>query len=153
MTQPATTSPLFRRILCPTDFSPCSQHALQRATELARATGSKLMLLHVLPVVTFPLPHLAAMTGLAELQMQLRAQSEQNLQKLRAGIAGIEVTTEVREGSAHAEILAAAAATNADLIVIGTEGHTGLAHALLGSTAERVVRLSKCPVMTVRTPG
>ena len=62
-------------------------------------------------------------------------------------------TSELREGTPHEAILAFAKERQADLIVMGTEGHTGLAHALLGSTAERVVRLAICPVLTVRTPA
>ena len=59
--------------------------------------------------------------------------------------------SELRDGDAHAQVLACAKANNADLIVMGTQGHTGLKHALLGSTAERIVRLAECPVLTVRS--
>jgi nucleotide-binding universal stress UspA family protein len=58
----------------------------------------------------------------------------------------------LRTGVPHGEIVAAATDERADLIVLGTQGRGGLEHALLGSVAERVVRLAPCPVLTVRAP-
>ena len=62
-----------------------------------------------------------------------------------------KVRTLLRDGEAHEQVLACAKEVGADLVVMGTHGHTGLKHAFLGSTAEKVVRLSECPVLTVRT--
>jgi nucleotide-binding universal stress UspA family protein len=71
----------------------------------------------------------------------------------RAQRSGVKVDTVLRHGPAWSEILAVAAETKADLIVMGTHGRRGLARALLGSVAEKVVRTASCPVMTVREPG
>jgi universal stress protein A len=60
------------------------------------------------------------------------------------------VTTEVRRGRAATEILGTAREWNADLIVMGTHGRTGIAHVVMGSVAEKVVRLAPCPVLTLR---
>ena len=65
---------------------------------------------------------------------------------------GCGVTTSVREGQAFVEIVALARDETTDLIVMGTHGRTGLAHMLIGSTAERVVRMAPCPVLTVKHP-
>jgi nucleotide-binding universal stress UspA family protein len=70
--------------------------------------------------------------------------------KVRAERRGIAVTTRVATGIPSEEVIAAARAEDSDLIVVGTRGKTGLAHILLGSTAERVIRGAPCPVLTVR---
>ena len=70
--------------------------------------------------------------------------------KGRAERRGIAVTTRVATGIPSEEVIAAARAEDSDLIVVGTRGKTGLAHVLLGSTAERVIRGAPCPVLTVR---
>ena len=59
----------------------------------------------------------------------------------------------LRHGTPYAEILKYARELDIDLIVLGTEGRTGLRHALLGSVAEKIVRTSNCPVLTVRPPS
>jgi nucleotide-binding universal stress UspA family protein len=71
--------------------------------------------------------------------------------KGRAGRRGIAVTTRVATGIPSEEVITAARAEDSDLIVVGTRGKTGLAHILLGSTAERVIRGAPCPVLAVRT--
>lgn len=137
-------------ILVPLDFSEASRSALRYAASLIRQFGGKLILFYALePVAT---PDFAY----HPLMMQPREASSQAEQRLRkmCDQEGIEpkVIAEivVRSGTAHAEIARAAQRMNADLIVIATHGHTGLKHVLLGSTAERVVRHARCPVLVVR---
>lgn len=140
-----------RRIVCPTDFSAPAGNAVEYAAEMARAFGAELLLLHVIPAMNYPLRSFGMAWPLPNLHEELRAHAAAELDKVRKGIdAGVNVRTELRDGDAHAQVLACAKANNADLIVMGTQGHTGLKHALLGSTAERVVRLAECPVLTVR---
>jgi len=67
----------------------------------------------------------------------------------RARAAGIACETKIIDGGAVNEITRRGRAIDADLIVVGTHGRTGLAHALMGSVAERVVRRASCPVLTV----
>jgi len=71
--------------------------------------------------------------------------------KSRAERRGIAATTRVATGIPSEEVINAARAEDSDLIVVGTRGKTGLAHVLLGSTAERVIRGASCPVLAVRT--
>lgn len=142
-----------RRIVCPTDFSPTAARAADFAASLAKAFGAAVTLLHVLPEMNYPLRGLGVAAAFPQLLAELRTRAHEQLQKALPTFAGIACTTELREGAPHETILAVAKELGADLIVIGTAGHTGLAHALLGSVAERVVRLSTCPVLTVRTPA
>jgi nucleotide-binding universal stress UspA family protein len=143
----------FRRILVPTDFSPTAGAATQQAVELAKTFGAELVLLHVVPPMVHRLRTFGMAAGLAGLQDELRQRAAERLQQTAAEIGAGPIHTEVREGSAFEQVLACARDCQADLIVIGTQGHTGLQHALLGSTAERVVRFAHCPVLTVRSTG
>ena len=141
-----------RRIVCPTDFSPTAEHAGEYGAELARSFGAELLLLHVIPELNYPLRSFGMAASFPHLREELHTRAAEELQKLKQKVgAGIQVSTMLRDGESHAQILETAKAGAADLIVMGTHGHTGLKHALLGSTAERVVRLSECPVLTVRT--
>ena len=140
-----------RRIVCPIDFSPTAGHAVEYATEMARAFGAELLLLHVIPAMNYPLRSFGMAWPLPNLQEELRAHAAAEIEKVKKSVGpGVTVRTELRDGESHAQVLACAKANNADMIVMGTQGHTGLKHALLGSTAERVVRLAECPVLTVR---
>ena len=140
-----------RRIVCPTDFSAAAGNAVEYAAEMARAFGAELLLLHVIPAMNYPLRSFGMAWPLPHLHEELRGHAVAELEKVMKGIGpGVSVRTELRDGDAHAQVLACAKANNADLIVMGTQGHTGLKHALLGSTAERVVRHSRKPVLTIR---
>lgn len=140
-----------RRIVCPTDFSATAARAAAYAAEMARTFDADLVLLHVVPELTYPLRSFGMASAFPHLQEELHKRADEELQKAKNGLAGTKVTTLLRDGEAHAQVLECAKETGADLIVIGTHGHTGLKHAFLGSTAEKVVRLSECPVLTVRT--
>jgi nucleotide-binding universal stress UspA family protein len=142
-----------RRILCPTDFSKPSLAALQYAADLGRRLGAELVLIHAIPPPAYPTARFAALSGFPDLLQEIRRRAHASMDQTRATVgAELQVKTIVREGTPHDEILAVAADQQCDLIVIATHGFTGLKHALLGSTAERVVRLSPIPVLTVRTP-
>lgn len=135
-------------ILVPTDFSGASLKAVTFAKQVARSLGARVSLLHVIePVV---LPDAAAMIALPDDQLAERMHKE--LQKLAQNFEDTDFQFEsflVRKGTAFHEITLAAAAEKSDLIVIATHGYTGLKHVLLGSTAERVVRHARCPVLVV----
>jgi nucleotide-binding universal stress UspA family protein len=144
--------PQFQRIVCPTDFSPPSEAAAKYAASLARAYHGKLLLLHVLPQLHYPLRGLG-MTAIPHLQADLHERAKDRLRQLATALGdGFELQLELRDGEPFEQIIAAAREANADIIVMGTHGHRGLKHALVGSTAERVVRLAGCPVLTVRHP-
>lgn len=109
--------------------------------------------MHAIPPPAYPPALLTAVAALPELQQELRRRVEADLSSLRDELGdGLTVHVIVRDGLPHDEILATAAENGCDLIVIATHGHTGWKHAMLGSTAERLVRLSPVPVLTLRVP-
>jgi len=137
-----------KEILVATDFSQGSDEALAAAIELAKPAGANLQLVHVLEngADQFPL-------GLAsyEDRAALFASLDRELGRrydwaVREGVA---CQTRIIEEDAVAGILLAAREIGADLIVVGTHGRRGLAHALMGSVAERIVQRAGCPVLTV----
>ena len=137
------------RILLATDFSRWARRAEDYACALACSWRASLT---VLSVAEFP-PGLnpdypVNQQYLADL---LKNASSQLVDlKGRAERRGIAVTTRMATGIPSEEVITAARAEDSDLIVVGTKGKTGLAHVLLGSTAERVIRGAPCPVLTVR---
>ena len=142
------------RILVPVDFSTQSDAALDYAVDLARRLDGRIVLLHVFSVPAFAFPDatipMPAQT-VVELQNASNTQLESLEQRVRAN--GVGVTSKLAEGAPFVEIVRAARSERADLIVMGTHGRSGLRHALLGSTAEKVVRKAPCPVLVVRPPG
>jgi nucleotide-binding universal stress UspA family protein len=140
-----------RRILAPTDFSRPSLDAVATARTLAADTGAALELFHVVPELEVPLPMNPGGLGtLATPVVDLIPAAREALERIAAG-PGAEATisTEVWQGPAAPSILNRASETDADLIVVATHGHSGLDRLLLGSVAEKVARLSTCPVLVV----
>ena len=143
-----------RRILVPVDFSKTSTKAVLAAQRLAAATPSEIVLLHVVqPVIIGASPDVY---GASQVLLSVVADQEKlakrQIERLAARVrrqSGATVKTLVRVGAPYERILGAAERISADLIVMGTQGRSGLSHLFLGSVAERVVRLAKCPVLTV----
>ncbi len=145
--------PSIRKILVPTDFSPAALNAARFAQEMATAFQARLLLLHVVPEASYPMLNVVEMRHFPNLRNELHRQCETSLKELASQLGnppGIEL--EVRDGNPHAEILDSVRKHGIDMIVMGTHGHTGIKHAVLGSTAERVVRLASCPVVTLHSP-
>lgn len=143
-----------RRILCPTDFSPTARHAADLAVEMAQKFGAELVLLHVIPDMSYPLRSFGAVSAFPNLREEIHKRAQEELAELVAALKSPQkVTTDLRDGAAHVAILDCAKEKACDMIVIGTHGHQGLKHMLLGSTAEKVVRTAECPVLTVRSGG
>jgi nucleotide-binding universal stress UspA family protein len=138
-----------RCVLVPTDFSPDSEAALAWARSLVSRTGGKLVLLHA-----YDLPQLALTgSGLAAagIEKALADSAREKLAELRQTLNGVEVETHVSAARPDPAILDAVERLHADLIVLGTRGRTGLAHVVLGSTAERVIRRAHVPVITCKS--
>jgi universal stress protein A len=142
-----------RTILVPTDFSRHSEAALRYACGLAERMGSALHLLHVLTEVmpVGPDPMLAPVLP-PEYFRETEAASREALANVLDPAWGKPSAVEmcVRWGSPVDVIVDHAATQGVDLIVIATHGRTGLSHVLLGSVAERIIRESPCPVLTIR---
>ena len=139
------------RILVPTDFSADADAAFKYALGLARKFDAHVHLLHVVedPLAAGVWSSEVYTAEIAGLQVNLVRDAEQRLRGSVPDDAGT-VSTEVRTGPAAKQIIETAGNTQADLIVMGTRGRTGVAHVIMGSVAERVVRLAPCPVLTLR---
>ena len=144
---------LFRKILVPHDFSSTATHALKVAADLAVRHGGRVTALHVLtPFYSgpgYPTQNEIAWTPPAEMVRE-RARHLEALVRKALGARARTVTCRAVMGEAVPAILDAA--KHADLIVMTTLGRTGLAHLVIGSVAEKVVRHSPIPVLTVRAP-
>lgn len=143
------------RILVPTDFSKHSEVALNYALALAEKFGARLFLLHVVQDLALFIPDAVAVAPpIAPPVEQFTAAARDALERVvqANNLEGGNVQREVREGAPFYEIIRFAKETAIDLIVMGTHGHTGLTHVLLGSVTEKVVRKAPCPVLTVRHP-
>jgi nucleotide-binding universal stress UspA family protein len=137
------------RILCPTDFSEASTHAVDLAVTMASRYKARIAAVHVVDAgVVVPEFGLSTVASIDEAGLSaLRRKTEAELSAAsRAGI-GIDVFVDV--GSPAARILDRAAMLPADLIVMGTHGKGGFQHLVLGSVTERVLRKAVCPVLTV----
>jgi nucleotide-binding universal stress UspA family protein len=144
-----------RKILAPVDFSACSEEAARYAVELAAKLDAQVTLFNAyfFPV-TVPFPDGSAYIPSAESIAELAGAAERQLRALRDRVQqpGAPVSIASAEGPAKELIARVAEKDGYDLIVIGTHGRTGLAHLVIGSVAEAVVRRAKCPVLTVHAP-
>lgn len=145
-----------KTILVPTDFSDCAAAAVRYAKQLAEKFESSIHLLYVIPDSSLILPEavVPAMTQLPDVN-ELQIVAKEGLKKVidEFGLENYQPEFECRFGSPAEQIIETAKDQKADLIVIGTHGRGAIAHFLLGSVAERVVRHATCPVLTVRHPG
>lgn len=141
------------RVLCPVDFSEHSQHALKHAAAVARWYGAQLRVLHVFalaPPVTM-LPPLASPPPVFALTPDDRKQILKHMRQLVTRAGGrddVELLVQEAPNVAN-EVLDHALGWNADLLVLGNHGFSGVTRLVLGSVAEKVLRLSKCPVLVV----
>jgi len=144
----------WKTILCPIDFSTSCARVLDVAAHVARGEGGRLILLHVTDAHG-ELPEAAIVTGddgPVSIARYARESALRELERCAAPLRArdLAVDTAFAVGAAVPAILRAAADLGADIIVMGTHGRTGLAHVVLGSVAERVLRASPIPVLTVR---
>ena len=139
-----------KRILVVTDFSACADAALAYAVELAKALGSKVMLLHTyeLPVYDYPTAMVVATPQMVDAILSAADEALAACCDAHAE-SHVEITKVLRQGVAWDEINRVAQEVSADLIVVGTHGRQGIKRAVLGSVAEKVVRTSTKPVLTV----
>lgn len=143
----------FKRILVPIDFSAHSTAALEIAIEIAKVFDSKLHLLHCYQIqpggispygIAIPSSYFAEIRDAASQQL-----TEWQQERVPAGIS---VDASIMSEAPSVAIIMTAKEIGADLIVMGTRGLSGFKHVMVGSVAERTVRLAPCPVMTVHAP-
>jgi len=146
-----------RRILFATDFSDNSKYALTFALSFAQKYDAMLYILHVIQQPSYPLGMYAEISfdAMDKFSQSISDAVEKEMQILKdkdlKGYGKYECM--IVHGTPFLEILRMAKEKNAELIVVGTHGRTGLDHVLFGSTAEKVVRRAPCPVLSVRLPG
>jgi nucleotide-binding universal stress UspA family protein len=142
-----------KKILLPTDLSEYSRHALPYALELARSYGATLHLVHVVEAQWAGPLASAEFPGQVEDALKYnREAGEKALRKMKEDIKEVAVETHVLVGAPHVEIVRLARREKMDLVVLATHGRTGLAHALIGSVAEKVVQMAPCPVLSIKNP-
>ena len=139
-------------ILVPTDFSEYSRQALSYAEMVAKTFDAKIVLIHVIDTVSYAVTESVQWT---EVYARLEATIQPMLDGLirEAEKRGVAAESKLTQGVPYDQIVKTAENVHADLVVMGTHGRTGIPHVLLGSVAERVVRLAPCPVLTVRSRG
>jgi len=146
---------MFTKILLSTDFSGCSAEAAGMARSLAERFGSRVVVLHVLDEPATLDPMFRGDIPLEMLRSRMEQFARENMDAFLARhFSGFEnFDTMLSTGIPYREIIGKAREVAADLIVIGTHGRTGVEHVIFGSTAEKVVRMAPCPVLTVRQGG
>jgi universal stress protein A len=143
-------------ILCPTDFSEPSLLALKAASELAVISGSEIIMVHVVsPLPVTPHPDAMSSFNVATYMEEMLNSARASMDRLirEKGPSDVAVRPMILTGNAADEITRAAEEQKVGLIVIATHGLTGWRRFIFGSVAERVVRLSRCPVLAIPAPG
>jgi nucleotide-binding universal stress UspA family protein len=138
-----------KKILVPTDFSHCSNEAVDYAATLAAQLNAEILLVHVMELPVYPVNFtLADPLGFRE----LKEKADESMEKVAAPWKGkgVAIETLFLKGDPASEIIKAASANECDLIVMGTHGRKGIARVLIGSVTEQVIRSSSIPVLAVR---
>jgi len=140
-----------RQVLFPSDFSEYAERTLPYAASICKEFGARLVLFNTseVPVVLPEFMPDTATTVSADMEDHAR----EALENMRDQLEGIEVDVKVKTGVAYREICLAVDEMDVDLIVLPTHGKSGIVHLLFGSVAEKVVRLSSCPVLAIRPEG
>lgn len=144
-----------KTILVPCDFSDYAERAYLWAIGLAEKWQAKVILVHAAQLFTsLGYPESVYLLDLKKMEDEILADAEKRLREFvgKKGSSPVVVEPRAVTGDPFWEICQIAEKEHADLIVMGSHGRTGLAHVLLGSVAERVVRHAPCPVLVVRTP-
>jgi nucleotide-binding universal stress UspA family protein len=143
----------FRHILVPTDFGDCANQALEIAIDLAKKLDAKLTLLHVceLPVSAYAMYAQGLYFPMDDLEKAAKKALDEAAAQLKKRMPTADAV--LRSGTAVEQLLATCAEQQADLIIMGTHGRRGISRMLLGSVAEKTVRMATVPVLTVPTHG
>ena len=142
-----------KKILFPTDFSDAAEKAFQYALFLADSHEAELTLLHVVDQLHgYTQFEIVALTPMEIVERMVKRAHEKLQVLVKRAEDTVTAKEIVREGKSWDAICNAATEVNADIIVMASQGRTGLSHALIGSVAETVVRHASCPVLVVRNP-
>jgi nucleotide-binding universal stress UspA family protein len=141
-----------KKILVPVDFSEYSKMAVDYSVEFAKKFGSELILIYVIEPIVYPSDFGLGQIPINQVDLEIQSKAEDELKRLIDEKIPPTIKTNyfVRTGKPFLEIINAAKEQDCDLIIIASHGHTGIEHILFGSTAEKVIRKSPIPVLTVR---
>jgi nucleotide-binding universal stress UspA family protein len=144
-----------KKILIPTDFSLFSLSGIDYALSLTKLYNAAIYMLHVVPqsvfVALYPNLDLNSETVLRDNAVKVKTEFDSFIHNYLNNVPNINQV--IKQGEPYKEIVRFAHEEDMDLIVIATHGRTGLAHVLMGSVAEKVVRYSSVPVLTVKPEG
>lgn len=141
----------FKKILCAVDFSDHSPKLADYAKTLARCTGAKLLCVYVAPSLSQYVGFHVPPSSIESFVGEIVAGADTSMEAyLKAHFSDVDASGKVLVGYPAEEILNLAEDEQADLIIMGTHGRTGIDRILFGSVAEKIVKSSKCPVLTIR---
>jgi len=145
---------MFKKIVCPVDFSEFTDDILKYATNIAKKYDAELHLLHVIPNLNYFTPYESFLTpeNLVLMEKNIEKEVEKDFEKIIQSI-DISVKKIIKTGVIFVEIMDYIKEENIDLVIMGTHGRSGIEHILIGSVAEKIVRKSACPVLTIRPKG
>lgn len=140
-----------KKILVPVDFSATSEYVLEYAVALARPLGAEILVLHAYDTLSFGALG-GGMIATSDLTERILRGAQDGLATMLSAhqVSGVTIRSMLKQEDAWRAILDVAKEAHSDLIMMGTHGRRGIAHALLGSVAEKVVRTAPCPVLTIR---
>jgi nucleotide-binding universal stress UspA family protein len=150
---PAAKTVALKPIVFATDFSPASEHAFQKAIEMARKEGAELIVAHVYePPATLSHSGVADDLIEADIETTIRKDVEKKLEPVLAKVRaeGVRARGEILAGHAPKRLGELAEKSGAALLILGTHGRTGLKKLVVGSVASQVVATALCPVLTVK---
>ena len=145
---------IVQHILVPSDFSATADRALEYTIALAQQLHARLTLLHVFDLTPLAMGEPATVvptTALDTLETEAQHLLQASLERVQR--AGLQAESLFVQGTPTQTIVDTAGVQGVDLIIMGTHGRTGLQHVLLGSVAEKVLRLAPCPVLVTRNAG
>lgn len=142
---------MFKKILCPVDFSEFTDQILAHAVSIAKRFDSELHLIHVIPNLNYFTPYESFLTpeNLVAIERNIEGEVGRDFDKIMKKI-DYPFKRIIKTGVTFIEIIDYIKDQGIDLVVMGTHGRSGIEHILIGSVAEKVVRKSPCPVLTIR---
>jgi nucleotide-binding universal stress UspA family protein len=145
---------MFKKILCPVDFSEFTDEILSYAVVISKRFESELHLIHVVPNLNYFTPYETFLTpeNLVAIERNIEGEVGKDFDKITKKL-DFPFKRVIKTGVTFVEIIDYIKDQGVDLVVMGTHGRSGIEHILIGSVAEKVVRKSPCPVLTIRPKG
>jgi universal stress protein A len=145
---------MFKKIVCPIDFSEFTDEILKYAVNITKKFNAELHLIHIIPNLNYFTPYESFLTpeNLVAIEKNIEKEVEKDFEKVMKDI-NMPLKKIVKTGVTFVEIIDYIKEEDIDLVVMGTHGRSGIEHILIGSVAEKVVRKSPCPVLTIRPRG